>query len=162
MRVVQVTAIVFALGTACSHPKGEGRPTPTGSVQPPLPPPQVETGSDATLLGVRATPPIPIADLTPREPRSAEEVDRDLESMFPGEIPRSVEQLKAVAAAAAAVDESIVPEPRRYLVRRSAVGWDVTILSLDAWRSHRTANEVTVHLAVKQRKLVVVALSAPG
>ncbi len=81
---------------------------------------------------------------------SVETVDRFLAERFGDDLPRSVEQQAAVAVAEAYLDQMhvTVARPRRYLVRKTSAGWDVSVLSLEALR----------RAEVERRPVTVVSL----
>lgn len=69
------------------------------------------------------------------EVASVEKIDQFLTERYSDLIPRSEQQLEAVSAADRYVDKtSLVPRPRRYLVRKTSAGWDVTVMSLEDLR----------------------------
>jgi len=66
---------------------------------------------------------------------SVDKIDRFLNERYADLIPRSAQQLEAVSAADRYVDKtSLVPRPRRYLVRKTSPGWDVTVMNLEDLR----------------------------
>ena len=88
---------------------------------------------------------------------SVEQVERFLAERYGDSVPRSEEQLKAVAAADEYLEQRrrSVARPRRYLVRRTSSGWDVTVLSLDALRraEQERSGSVIVSLVEKDGHL---------
>ena len=64
-----------------------------------------------------------------------EKIDQFLSERYPDLIPRSKQQLEAASAADKYLDKtSLLPRPRRYLVRKTSAGWDVTVMSLEDLR----------------------------
>ena len=93
---------------------------------------------------------------------SVDTIDRFLNERYADLIPRSEEQLQVVSAADKFVDKtSLVPRPRRYLVRKTSAGWDVTVMSLEDLRRAEESRKGGVVVLVRdiEGKLEGVSLA---
>jgi hypothetical protein len=93
---------------------------------------------------------------------SAEEIDRFLEARYGDLIPRSGQQLKAVAAADEYLDrrKTVIERPHRYLVRKTVTDWEVTVLSLEGLRRSEKRGTLIVHLVEENGELHVTSIGA--
>jgi len=119
--------------------------------------------SDSPAPSTTTVAPTPTRTNGDQSLASVELVDRFLRERYGDAVPQSEEQLRAVAAADEYLDQRRrrVAQPRRYLVRRTSSGWDVTVLSLDALRraEQERSGGVIVSLAEKEGHLVGVSLA---
>jgi hypothetical protein len=124
MKSIGFSTLVLLMALHCSHEE-EALKRSTALV----------TAGSASQVSEDAGQTAPRSDGSP-ELASVEEVDRFLSDRYRDLIPRSEEQRKAVIAADEYLDRrrTIVARPRRYLVRKTSSGWDVTVISLAALR----------------------------
>lgn len=81
---------------------------------------------------------------------SVDKIDRFLNERYADLIPRSEQQLAVVSAADRYMDKtSLVPRPRRYLVRKTSTGWAVTVMSLEDLRRAEESHKGGVVVSVR-------------